>query len=237
VTLNRHRSAYRTFAEWAFACGWIPNRPMRLPAARVQAPPTEPILREDTQRLLAAIRASGEPLRLRDEALLSTYAFTGLRRNEALALRVTDVDGASGRLRVKHGKGRRPRAVPIPGPLGRLLARYRRDCVEPGGDGPLFPGRGGDRPLDPRQADARFAHWRERAGLSARLTIRSFRVGFATALYEACGDLTLVSSVLGHQDLRPVLRYVQPSWTELARAVEGCFGEADDVPQEAGGQG
>lgn len=225
VTLNRHRSAYRTFAKFAFTCGWLPARTARLPSARVQAPPTPPISMTDVSRLLSANRASDEQLRLRDEALPATYAFTGLRRNEALALRVAEVDWKNGCLRVMQGKGRRPRAAPMARQQAALLARYRGECLNGDADGPLFPGRQSTRALDPRQADARFAHWRGQAGLSERLTIRSFRVGFATALYQGCGDLTLVSCALGHQDLRPVLRYVQPSWGALVRVVEECFGE------------
>ena len=38
---------------------------------------------------------------------------TGLRIDEALALEVSDIDGARGVLRVRHGKGNRAREVQL----------------------------------------------------------------------------------------------------------------------------
>jgi hypothetical protein len=46
----------------------------------VDSPPTPSIAVAETSLLLRAIRNSADPLRLRDEALFSTYAMTGLRR-------------------------------------------------------------------------------------------------------------------------------------------------------------
>lgn len=62
------------------ALGPQPSRPVRLHPTRVDSPPTPSIAVAETSLLLRAIRNSADPLRLRDEALFSTYAMTGLRR-------------------------------------------------------------------------------------------------------------------------------------------------------------
>jgi site-specific recombinase XerD len=93
TTMNRHRSAYKSFSRWAFETGRVPRNPAALLRfARVDSQLTAPITPEETRLLLAAIRRSGDPLRLRDEALFSIYALTGLRRTEALRLDVSDYD-------------------------------------------------------------------------------------------------------------------------------------------------
>jgi integrase len=135
---------------------------------------------------------------MRDEALFSTYAFTGLRRAEALRLDVSDYDA---------GKGVLP-ALPDRG----TVAEPAQQQAEP------LSHRNG-----PREAHARFQRWKKAAGLRPELTIHSFRAGFATALHRGCGDVILVSRALGHSDLRPTLRYVEPHTGRLSRAIERSF--------------
>jgi len=224
ATLNRHRSTYRGFFRWAFETGRTPRNPAALlHLARVDSAPTPPITRAETKLLLSTIRRSNGALRLRDEALFSTYALTGLRRTEAMRLDVSDYDASKGVLRVKDGKGRRARIVPVAQPLGLLLRRFRDGFLSGQSGGKLFPGRVPGKGLTARQAHARFQLWKTVAGLRPELTIHSFRAGFATALHGGCGDVILVSRALGHRDLRPTLRYVELHPRKLARAIERSF--------------
>jgi len=176
----------------------------------------------ETQSFIDAIRRSSDPLRFRDEALFLTYALTGLRRAEALGLQVSDYDAAEGILRVDVGKGRRARAIPVARQLGAVLRRF---CSgRPGRlDEKLFTGRAPGKALTTRQAQGRFDLWKTAAGLRPDLTIHSFRAGFATALHRGCGDVILVSRALGHRDLRPTLRYVEPHTQKLPRAIQRSF--------------
>jgi len=115
------------------------------------------------------------------------------------------------------------RTVPVVRKLGSLLRTFRDHLLPGRRDGKLFPGRVPGAGLTARQAHARFERWKTKAGLRPELTIHSFRAGFATALHRGCGDLVLVSRALGHRDLRPTLRYVEPHTGRLPRAIERCF--------------
>jgi integrase/recombinase XerC len=223
ATLNRYRSTYKGFFRWAFETGRIPRNPAALLSlARVDSPPTSPIAPAETQSLLDAIRRSNDPLRFRDKALFLTYALTGLRRSEALRLDVSDYDAEKGMLRVKGGKGRRARTIPVARQLRLVLRRFCNGPYSHPGD-KLFAGRAPGRGLTARQAQVRFDLWKNAAGLRPELRIHSFRAGFATTLHRGCGDIILVSRALGHRVRRPTLRYVEPHTRKLPRAIERSF--------------
>ena len=122
ATLNRHRSAFRGFFRWAFETGRIPTNPaLLLHRARVESAPTPPITLAEARLFLRTIRRSNDPLRLRDEALFSTYVLAGLRRKEALLLDQSDYNVKARLLCIKNGKGGQVRTVPVVRALGRLL--------------------------------------------------------------------------------------------------------------------
>ncbi len=226
TTLNRHRSAYRAFFNWAFQTGRTAVNPaLLLRLSKAQSIPAVPIRTDEVSLLLSTIRRSGEPLSVRDEALFATYAFAGLRRMEAVLLNVSDHDFERSALRVRIGKGRRPRVVPLVHHLNLLLSRFRETRLESTGvpTGTLFSGRSPDTGLTPRQVQRRFEYWKTASGLRPILTIHSFRAGFATALHRHSRDVVLVSRALGHKDIRTTLRYIDPSAPKLAQALEATF--------------
>jgi integrase/recombinase XerD len=226
TTLNRHRSAYRGFFGWAFETKRITANPaLLLGRSRMESVPTQPMTLHEVRIFLRAIRHSKDSLRLRDEALFALYAFTGLRRAEALSLDMADYNAATRTLQVKNGKSGRPRVVHVISQLGLLLERLQKSG-EPGREienGKLFPGRNPGQSLTTRQAQSRFQHWKAITGLRPSLTIHSFRVGFATALHWQSRDVVLVSRALGHGDLRPTLRYIDLSAGELQDWMETTF--------------
>lgn len=225
TTLNRHRSAYRTFFRWAFESGRININPaLLLNRSPAESATTVPFSIEEVNTILSCIRASADPLRLRDEALFATYAFAGLRRSEALHLNVFDYDPHRRVLHIRNGKGKRARTVPLVSRLDQLLTRFHAHRVKSFGAAErLFPGRAPEAGLAPRQVQRRFEFWRARAGLRPILTIHSFRAGFATALHKRCRDVLLVSRALGHRDLRATLRYIDPHSLNVSRAMEATF--------------
>jgi integrase/recombinase XerD len=226
TTLNRHRSAYRGFFGWAVEAKRIPANPaLLLRRSKIESVPTQPMTMHEVHSFLWAICQSDDPLRVRDEALFALYAFTGLRRAEALQVDEADYNVATKTLRVRNGKSGRPRTVHVIARLGVLLERLLSYCG-PGrriASGKLFPGRGAGDSLTARQAQSRFQHWKGIVGLRSTLTIHSFRVGFATALHQQSRDVVLVSRALGHGDLRPTLRYIDLSAGELPDWMESTF--------------
>ncbi len=227
ATMNRIKSAYRSFLYWAFESERIPCNPaVRLRRARAYSCPTMPITAAEVAVLLRTIHQSDDVYADRDEALFATYAYTGIRRSEALSLTLRDYDRDNGVLclpRMKNG-AKQVKVVPpiLTDMLTKRVRSALRECA-PMDRLLLFPGRAGDKPLSPRHVRDRFDKWKKLAGIRAGLTIHSFRAGYATALYETTGDIFLVAHALGHRDIGTTMRYIRTNSSVLKRAVEYTF--------------
>ena len=156
-----------------------------------------------------ALRGGWEEARL--HALVTTYAYTGLRKMEALGLKVGDIDFRERVIVVKSRSRRRLKTrasaapVGIPKELMPVLTRWVKRCgsewVFPGKRG-LVPWTGGSpgyKPLDQIKALG------ERAGVRG-LTILSFRHSLATHM-KAWGvghSPSKTSCDTGMSALRPI---------------------------------
>ena len=106
--------------------------------------------RDEVDALLAKI----EPLKYR-MVVMTAYG-TGLRIAEILALETRDIDSKAGLIHVRHGKGDRPRLVPLPKRLLAALREYWR-LERPRGQ-LLFPGQEPNKQLCPDTV-RRAVHW------------------------------------------------------------------------------
>lgn len=158
--------------------------------------------REEVVQVLLAVRS----LKLR--TILSMAYAAGLRISEALRMRVEDVDSKRMVLHVRGAKGGKDRMVLLSPRLLTMLRDYWR-AERPKGQ-LLFPGRFG-RPV---HIDVlRRALWATVAGLglSKRVTLHSFRHGFATHLLEDGTDLRVIQQLLGHSSPLTTAHYTQVS--------------------------
>lgn len=181
----------------------------------IRRPPS----REAIARLLAA---PGEtPAGLRDRALFELLYSTGLRRAEACALDLLDVDRAGQTVTVRQGKGGKDRVVPIGKKALEALALYlqkgrplqRPQCPA------LFLGQWGQR-LNPKSVNALFQQWCQRAGIEPPITPHLLRHAFATHLLENGADVRHVQAMLGHSWIGTTQIYSHVSFKHLKEELE-----------------
>ncbi|HEX5223961.1 MAG TPA: site-specific tyrosine recombinase XerD [Solirubrobacteraceae bacterium] len=187
-----------------------PRRPQRLPRV---------LSRDEVNRLLAQ-PSGGEPLALRDRALLEVMYACGLRASEAVGLELGDVDLEEGLLRAR-GKGSKERLVPV----GRsALAALRVYCVA--GRPQLLGARSSTRLFVSRRGEGLTrqglykivqGHAR-RAGLEDRMSPHTLRHTFATHLLAGGCDLRSLQEMLGHADLSTTQVYTHLSADRLKDA-------------------
>jgi integrase/recombinase XerD len=150
----------------------------------------------------------------RYQAIAMVLYGAGLRISEALALEVTDVDGARGVLRVRHGKGDRAREAKLSPTLYAWLREYW--AAERPPRPYLFASHRTGRPPTQETILRALELAAEQAGIRKRVTAHVLRHSFATHLLEAGTDVRVIQVLLGHQSVKTTARYTQVS-TALVR--------------------
>jgi integrase/recombinase XerC len=235
ATINRIKSAYRSFFKWAFESKRISSNPSEgLCLSKTHSRPTAPITAAEIMSFLETIRQSDDLHSVRDEALFATYAYTGIRRSEVLSLTLQDYDHGSRVLFLTRTKSGSRQTKIVPSPLVDILIKRSRVLLREHvslKQAMLFPGKSGDQPMSVRQVQVRFDKWKKLSGIRKMLTIHSFRAGFATSLYETTGDIFLVARAMGHRDVSTTIRYIKANSSLLRRAVEYTFQRPSKVNQ------
>lgn len=183
--------------------------------------------------------------RLSHGTLLRVLLLTGLRRGEALALEVSDVDIASAILHVRCGKFGKSRFVPVAADLGERLRSYdaelRSEVAERSAHDAFFPGPDGHSVGRPSTLYHSFRRVLEHAaiphgGRGEGPRLHDFRHSFAVfrllSWYEQGVDLgaklPLLATYLGHVGLETSQVYLHMTHDlvgEVTRRVEARFGD------------
>jgi site-specific recombinase XerD len=184
----------------------------------VRAPKKLPVVlsQEEVVRLIEGA------LNLRHRTLLMLLYATGLRRAEAVHLKITDIDTALMLIHVHQGKGSRDRDLPLTAKLLEALREYWRWCKNKPRTY-LFPSR--VEPVQPERPLSDKVVWNAcheaalRAGLSKRIGPHTLRHSFATHMLEAGTDLRTIQLLLGHQRLKDTAIYLHVSRRHLQAAI------------------
>lgn len=196
-------SSLRRFYRYQVREGRLEVDPTALVAApKLGRPLPGSLSEENVERLLAAPHP-GEPLGLRDRAMLEVLYATGLRVSELVGLALAQVNPRQGLVRVT-GKGRKERLVPLGEEATAWLERYLE-----GARGVLLGPRQSPHVFVTARGAAmtrqafwyRIKHHAAVAGIAGALSPHTLRHCFATHLLNHGADLRTVQMLLGHSDL------------------------------------
>ncbi len=209
TSANRRLTVFKRYFRWAVRENRLAADPtLRLAPAR-QAPRTVKTLSEKQVDDLLKAPEVGEPLGLRDRAMLELMYASGLRVSELVSLKVFELGMNDGVLRVT-GKGNKERMVPFGGEARVWLERYMADARPAILGGQQTPdlfvtGRGSGM--------SRVMFWMivkkhaAAAGIRVPLSPHTLRHAFATHLLNHGADLRAVQLLLGHADISTTTIY------------------------------
>lgn len=166
---------------------------------------------------------------LKHRTILMTIYATGLRLSEALHLRVEDIDSSRMLVRVRRGKGKKDRYVPLSETLLHQLRTYWKEHRPSEW---LFPGGKAKSPLGTSSVQRICKRAGLQAGLSKKVTPHVLRHCFATHLLEAGTDLKTIQVLLGHRSLNTSSLYLHvaaqaPGSTRRGRDLLQAAAEAE----------
>ena len=170
-----------------------PKLPKRLPKD----------LSETQVEALLAEPDVGEPLELRDKAMLELLYATGLRVSELVGLTMENISLRQGVVRV-FGKGNKERLVPMGEEAMYWIATYLREArglllgLQP--SDVLFPSNRAQQ-MTRQTFWHRIKLYASRAHIAVDLSPHTLRHAFATHLLNHGADLRVVQMLLGHADL------------------------------------
>ena len=208
-------SGLRGFYRYLLREGLIEVDPtLRVEMPHLGRPLPKALSEADVEALLAA-PDTGDPLGLRDRAMLEVLYATGLRVTELVSLRLEQINPRQGVLRT-FGKGNKERLVPLGDEAMHWLERHLRQ-----GRGLLLGDRASDVVFPSRRGEqmTRQTFWHriklhaKTAGILAAISPHTLRHAFATHLLNHGADLRTVQLLLGHSDLSTTQIY-----THIARA-------------------
>jgi integrase/recombinase XerD len=208
-TQARKSAAVRSFYRFALREGFVErDLPALVDAPKPGSYLPDVLAPDDVERILDSPPA-GEPIGIRDRAILELLYGCGLRVSELVGLDTDRVDLPNRQVRV-IGKGNKERRVPMGEEARDRLHRYRsgpREAWTAGKPTPaVFVGMRGRRLS--REAVWRLVRrWAEAAGVRERVTPHTFRHSFATHLLEGGADLRVVQALLGHASISTTQLY------------------------------
>lgn len=146
--------------------------------------------------------------------VIRIMATTGMRVSELVKLKAEDVGRGFADL---YGKGNKSRRIYIP-------KMVRTDCMEwlkreGRTSGPLFLNRNGN-PITPSAIRKRLKRFTYLYGLEPSVLYpHSFRHLFARSFIEICGDISMLSDILGHESIETTRIYLRRSSSEQKTLV------------------
>lgn len=225
-SLARRSAAARGFARWMHERGMTPaDFGARLASPRLHRGLPTVLTRTEADALLvdtAHAAEDGDPIAMRDHAIIEVLYGTGIRVGELVACDLGDVDRERRTLRVM-GKGAKERIVPFGVPAASALTRWcdeaRPHLVAPHSASALFLGVRGGR-IDARTVRTVVDQAARRAIPGSRISPHSLRHSAATHVLEGGADLRAVQEMLGHASLGSTQIYTHVSVDRLRAAID-----------------
>lgn len=211
TSINRAISAVKGFYRYLSLESDIPNPTHEITSAKTARKLPKALTVDEITRLIESAKREGDPLSLRDFAILELLYSSGARVSEITGINISDITvskGDEGEITVLklRGKGSKERLVP----LGKFavaavedyLTRTRPSLAakNPTSEGALFLNSRGRR-LSRQSAWQIVVSAAIATGLEGKVSPHVFRHSYATHLLDGGADIRVVQELLGHSSV------------------------------------
>jgi tyrosine recombinase XerC len=217
TTIGRKLAALRSFYDFCLRKKWIAENPAKILATPRPEKRVPSFLSEEETVALLDLPRSGDPLDIRDKAILELFYATGIRVSELVGVETADIHFGERLVRVR-GKGKKERIVPFGNKAREALEEYRR--VRPslvggaGGVEAFFLNYRGGR-LTARSVQRMVHKCIRRTAVARKISPHSLRHSFASHLLGRGADLRVIQELLGHASLATTQKYTHVDLKQL----------------------
>lgn len=212
-TVKTYGSKLNSFLDWLVRNAYMAKNPMS--GIRLPVPSYEDhraLKKDEVQRILAGIttHAPNAFVMRRDLAMVYCFLFCGVRRNELLSLKVSDIDPVDRLLtiRAETSKSKRTRRLHIHPTLWLHLSQYLKERKEAKKLCPYLWVASGE---DARLTAHGLKHWVKRIGSysGVRFHVHRFRHTFATNLGHSGASVLKIQRLMGHSQISMTMAYMR----------------------------
>lgn len=210
------------FFRWCIKQGFLEHNPIlniEVPKLEKKLPPK--LNKQAALRLLEIVYNYPYEynfLRYRNHAIFSTFVFTGLRKQELLHLKFTDVDIDNLTIFVRQGKGGKDRMVPVSHSLAQILNRYLVERKRLNKTNPeFFSSLHSNTAFTDNGLKKLVEQVRMTSGIS--FSVHKLRHTFATLMLEGGCDIYSLSKMMGHSDIKTTTIYLAASAEHLRAQI------------------
>jgi len=148
------------------------------------------------------------------KAILALLYSTGMRKDELLHLRLSDIDSERMVIRIANGKGKRSRDTLLAVKALNLLRHYYANTPR---KPTTYVFEAGNKPGHPYSGSSVLKIVKRaclKAGIKKRISPHSLRHAFATHMLEQGINLKIIQKLLGHNSLSSTMVYVHVAATD-----------------------
>ncbi len=220
-TINRRLGFFKHYAAWGLEERFVEASIFRaikdVALVRQQKLAPKALSQAEVRRLLKEVELRAD---VRDQAIIYTLLYTGLRVGELARLQAADITLSERKgtilVRGDHAKGGKQREVPVPREARQRLATYLDQ--PPTGKETLFLGQRGPLGEDAiGRIVAKYATWAKLESVTPRVLRHTFSYNY---LEKTGNDLIGLATILGHDNITTTQIYTQKPLGVLQEAIE-----------------
>lgn len=200
-TVNHHLSSLRSYNDWLIESGQqtktvvLKNDFMKI---QLQYASPSTVTKKDVEALRQRLLESGSK---RDYAIVTLFAYSGIRRSECANLKLDQVDLTAREIRV-IGKGDKQRLVYI---NDKIVYAMREYLKERNSDSPYFFVSRQSEKLTPSRINQIFNKY------SNDIFLKTLRHFFCSHALESGFSIHEVSNLAGHSSIQVTMLYTNPT--------------------------
>ncbi len=215
-TCARKLCSLKKFYKFLFNNGYISDNPfLYVDTPKLEKRFPGALSKDQIKEIFFKNEQRDDDLMLRDQAIIKTLYYSGIRASELVNLKLQDVDFKNRSLRI-IGKGNKERVVPISNDAKASIEKYLKESrnfllvkAEMLTNN-LFINYKGEN-LTREGLDVILSNIEQKASLNYHLHAHIFRHSFATHLLEAGADLRTIQELLGHESIDATQVYTHVS--------------------------